>query len=193
MISDRQTPPQQPYGTAYEQMLEKVRYEGAYPTRERADEAVRLVLAGLGRQLTGDERVDLVGCLPPEAAHVLAEQIPDPQPLTGWSFVEDLAARTGAPGHHPLGHWLRLLWRRRLRALSRPVAVALRRACVNTPPPAAQDVPAPGVQPRGAGCTNLAHSPSTRWRRRPEPGEAKRRICGCGPAPDAGCRCGVRR
>ncbi|GAA0895912.1 MULTISPECIES: DUF2267 domain-containing protein [Streptomyces violaceusniger group] len=96
MISDRQAPPQQPYGTAYEQMLERVRYEGAYPTRERADEAVRLVLAGLGRQLTGDERVDLVGCLPLEAAHVLAEQIPDPQPLTGWSFVEDLAARTGA-------------------------------------------------------------------------------------------------
>ncbi|MGW5449803.1 DUF2267 domain-containing protein [Streptomyces asiaticus] len=96
MISDRQAPPQRPYRTAYERMLEKVRYEGAYPTRERADEAVRLVLAGLGRQLTGDERVDLVGCLPLEAAHVLAEQIPDPQPRTGWSFVEDLAARTGA-------------------------------------------------------------------------------------------------
>ncbi len=41
-----------PYGTAYEQMLERVRSEGAYPTRERADEAVHLVLAGLGRQLT---------------------------------------------------------------------------------------------------------------------------------------------
>lgn len=60
MISDRHAPPRQPYGTAYEQMLERVRYEGAYPTRERADEAVRLVLAGLGRQLTGEERVDLV-------------------------------------------------------------------------------------------------------------------------------------
>ncbi|MFD7291550.1 DUF2267 domain-containing protein [Streptomyces sp. NPDC059863] len=87
---------QQPYSTAYEQMLEKVRYEGAYPTREGADEAVRLVLAGLGRQLTGDERVDLAACLPLEAARVLTAQIPDTQPLTGWAFVKDLATRTGA-------------------------------------------------------------------------------------------------
>ncbi|MEU7075192.1 DUF2267 domain-containing protein [Streptomyces narbonensis] len=96
MISDRHAPTRQSYGTAYDQMLEKVRYEGAYPTRERAEEAVRLVLAGLGRQLTGDERVDLAGCLPLEAARVLTAQIPDPQPLTGWAFVKDLAARTGA-------------------------------------------------------------------------------------------------
>jgi uncharacterized protein (DUF2267 family) len=80
----------------YEQMLEKVRYEGAYPTRERAEEAVRLVLAGLGRQLTGDERVDLAARLPLEAARVLTAQIPDTQPLTGWAFVKDLATRTGA-------------------------------------------------------------------------------------------------
>lgn len=98
MISDVRVPleHQPPYGTAYEQMLEKVRYEGAYPTRERADDAVRLVLAGLGRQLTGDERVDLAARLPMEAARVLTAQIPDPQPLTGWAFVKDLAARTGA-------------------------------------------------------------------------------------------------
>ncbi|MFD5625220.1 DUF2267 domain-containing protein [Streptomyces sp. NPDC127072] len=96
MISDRHAPSQQPYGTAYAQMLEKVRHEGGYPTLERADEAVRLVLAGLGRQLTGDERVDLARCLPWEAARVLTAQIPDPQPQTGWSFVKDLAARTGA-------------------------------------------------------------------------------------------------
>ncbi|MFE3169418.1 DUF2267 domain-containing protein [Streptomyces sp. NPDC059224] len=96
MISDRIAPTQQPYGTAYEQMLEKVRYEGAYPTRERADEAVRLVLAGLGRQVTGEERVDLAACLPLEAARTLTGQIPDIQPLTGSAFVKDLAARTGA-------------------------------------------------------------------------------------------------
>ncbi|MFD0140878.1 MULTISPECIES: DUF2267 domain-containing protein [unclassified Streptomyces] len=98
MITDVRVPleQQQPYSTAYEQMLEKVRYEGAYPTRERADEAVRLVLSGLGRQLTGDERVDLAACLPLEAARVLTAQIPDPQPLTGWTFVKDLAARSGA-------------------------------------------------------------------------------------------------
>lgn len=98
MISDVRVPFEHrlPYGAAYEQMLEKVRYEGAYPTRERADEAVRLVLSGLGRQLTGDERVDLAACLPLEAARVLTAQIPDPQPLTGWKFVKDLAARSGA-------------------------------------------------------------------------------------------------
>ena len=94
MISERPAPSQQPYGTAYERMLEKVRYEGAYPTREKADKAVRLVLAGLGRQLTGDERVDLAACLPVEAARVLTARIPDTQPLTGWAFVKDLAART---------------------------------------------------------------------------------------------------
>lgn len=98
MFTDVRVPleQQQSYSTAYEQMLEKVRYEGAYPTRERADEAVHLVLAGLGRRLTGDERVDLAACLPLEAARALTAQIPDPRPLTGWAFVKDLAARSGA-------------------------------------------------------------------------------------------------
>ncbi|ARZ65814.1 hypothetical protein SMD11_0148 [Streptomyces albireticuli] len=97
MISDRLAPHQpHPFGAAYEQMLEKVRYEGAYPTREKADEVVRLVLSGLGRQLTGDERVDLAARLPFEAARVLTTQVPDTQPLTGWAFVKDLAARSGA-------------------------------------------------------------------------------------------------
>ncbi|MFJ9752342.1 DUF2267 domain-containing protein [Streptomyces chartreusis] len=96
-MSDRRAPLQHPPVMTYEQMLEKVRYEGAYPTRERAEEAVHLVLAGLGRQLTGDERVELAGRLPVEAARILTAQIPDLQPLTGWGFVQDLAARTGAP------------------------------------------------------------------------------------------------
>ncbi|MGW7244020.1 DUF2267 domain-containing protein [Streptomyces sp. NPDC054804] len=77
-------------------MLEKVRYEGAYPTRERADEAIRLVVAGLGRQLTGDERVELAARLPFEAACLLTAQIPEARPLTGWAFVKDLAARAEA-------------------------------------------------------------------------------------------------
>ena len=95
-MSERRAPFQQSHGTAYEQMLEKVRYEGAYPTREKAEEAVRLVLAGLGRQLTGDVRAELAARLPFEAARILTTQIPDSQPLTGWAFVKDLAARTGA-------------------------------------------------------------------------------------------------
>ncbi|MFC9292771.1 DUF2267 domain-containing protein [Streptomyces sp. NPDC057011] len=79
----------------FEQMLERVRYEGAHPTRERAEEAVRTVLAALGRQLVGDERVDLAHCLPVEAALALTAQIPDTDPLTGWGFIKDLADRTG--------------------------------------------------------------------------------------------------
>ncbi|MEU9182697.1 DUF2267 domain-containing protein [Streptomyces sp. NPDC048550] len=79
----------------FEQMLDRVRYEGAYPTRERAAEAVHHVLAALGRRLVGDERFDLARCLPTEAALTLTAQIPDTEPLTGWGFVKDLAARTG--------------------------------------------------------------------------------------------------
>ncbi|MFI9078198.1 DUF2267 domain-containing protein [Streptomyces sioyaensis] len=80
----------------FHQMLERIRYEGTYPTRERAAEAVRLVLAGLGRQLTGDERVELAARLPVEAALLFTAQIPDTEPRTGWGFVKDLATRTGA-------------------------------------------------------------------------------------------------
>lgn len=96
MFPDPRDPLQPVPAMSYEQMLEKVRYEGAYPTRERAEEAIRLVVAGLGRQLTGDERVELAARLPIEAARLLAAQIPDTQPLTGWAFVKDLAARAEA-------------------------------------------------------------------------------------------------
>ncbi|MER6473139.1 DUF2267 domain-containing protein [Streptomyces collinus] len=97
MISDQRAPLQQLPVMTYEQMVEKVRYEGAYPTRERAEGAVRMVLAGLGRQVTGDERVDLAARLPLEAARIFTGQIPDTEPLTGWAFVKDLATRAGAP------------------------------------------------------------------------------------------------
>ncbi|MEU0398511.1 DUF2267 domain-containing protein [Streptomyces sp. NPDC006208] len=89
-------PASAPTGISFHQMLERIRYEGAYPTRERAEDVTRAVLGALGRQLTGDERVDLAGCLPAEAALVFTGQIPDTQPLTGWGFVKDLAIRTGA-------------------------------------------------------------------------------------------------
>ncbi|MFG2557087.1 DUF2267 domain-containing protein [Streptomyces sp. NPDC048581] len=79
----------------FEQMLERVRYEGAYPTRAQAEEAVHAVLAALGRQLTGDERVTLAARLPHEAALTFTSQIPATEPLTGWGFVQDLASRTG--------------------------------------------------------------------------------------------------
>ncbi|MDX3540802.1 DUF2267 domain-containing protein [Streptomyces sp. MB09-01] len=84
------------HAMTFDQMLERVRHEGAYPTRERAAEAVHHILAALGRQLTGDERADLAQSLPVEAALTLTAQIPDTERLTGWDFVKDLAARTGA-------------------------------------------------------------------------------------------------
>ncbi|MFE3282353.1 DUF2267 domain-containing protein [Streptomyces sp. NPDC059233] len=92
---DQPRPHQAQPAMTFEQMLERVRYEGAYPTRERAEDAVRTVLAALGRQLVGDERVDLAQALPVEAALALTAQIPATEQLTGWSFVKDLAARTG--------------------------------------------------------------------------------------------------
>ncbi|MDJ0382440.1 DUF2267 domain-containing protein [Streptomyces sp. G-G2] len=95
MYDQPRTNPSQTVMT-FDQMLERVRYEGAYPTRERAAEAVHNVLSALGRQLTGDERVDLAHCLPVEAALPLTAQIPATEQLTGWGFIKDLAARTGA-------------------------------------------------------------------------------------------------
>ncbi|MDX2646234.1 DUF2267 domain-containing protein [Streptomyces sp. PA03-1a] len=79
----------------FDAMVEHVRYEGAYPTRERAEQAVRDVLAGLGRQLIGEERVALAARLPVEAALELTAQLPRTEPLTGFDFVSDLATRTG--------------------------------------------------------------------------------------------------
>lgn len=77
-------------------MLERVRCEGAYATRVRAEEAVRPVLGGLGRQLTGGERAGLAACLPFEAALTLTAQLPDTRPVTGRGFVRDLADRSSA-------------------------------------------------------------------------------------------------
>jgi uncharacterized protein (DUF2267 family) len=76
---------------AFDQLLEKVRYEGVYPTRRQAKDVVRRVLEALGRQLTGDERMELAARLPQEAATFLTAQIPTGRPLTGWGFVKDLA------------------------------------------------------------------------------------------------------
>ncbi|WP_030419327.1 DUF2267 domain-containing protein [Streptomyces sp. SCSIO 75703] len=82
--------------TSYARMLEQVRYQGAYPTRERAEEVVRAVLTALGRRLAGEVRADLAACLPAQAARVLTAPAPAPGAApTGWGFVRDLAARTG--------------------------------------------------------------------------------------------------
>ncbi|WP_431953715.1 DUF2267 domain-containing protein [Actinacidiphila sp. bgisy167] len=85
--------------TTFDALVERVRHEGAYATHERAEQAVREVLAGLGRQLTGDERVALAARLPIEAALEFTAQVPRTEPLTGSAFVSELAVRTGStPG-----------------------------------------------------------------------------------------------
>ncbi|WP_330176959.1 DUF2267 domain-containing protein [Streptomyces sp. NBC_01498] len=94
MSAQVQTPPQAPVMT-YDQLLERVRYDGAYPTRDRAERTVRIVLAALGRQLTGDERSELAAYLPAEAARIMTDANPGAERLTGWGFVKDLATRTG--------------------------------------------------------------------------------------------------
>ncbi|MEU9384172.1 DUF2267 domain-containing protein [Streptomyces sp. NPDC048279] len=132
-------------------MVEKVRYEGAHPTRERAEEAIPLVVAGLGRQLTGDEHAEHAARLPskPHAPSPLGS--PTPKPLTGRAFVKDLAARRRSPpGHHPLGHRSRLRRRRRPwpAPTSSPASCASSlpgsRCCsaaTNSPPPPERTVP----------------------------------------------------
>ncbi|MEU9645601.1 DUF2267 domain-containing protein [Streptomyces sp. NPDC048188] len=80
---------------SFAEMLEQVRYHGAYSTRERAEDVVSAVLAALGRRVTGEERVELAARLPREAARIFAAQVPETDPMTGWAFVRDLATRTG--------------------------------------------------------------------------------------------------
>ncbi|MEU0157449.1 DUF2267 domain-containing protein [Streptomyces sp. NPDC006261] len=84
-----------PKAMTFDRLLEKIRYEGAYPTRERAEEALRAVLGGLGAQLTGEERVAFAAALPREAAGVFAAQVPGIHPSPAARFVDDLAVRTG--------------------------------------------------------------------------------------------------
>jgi hypothetical protein len=74
----QQEPCRSAVGMTFEQMLERVRYEGAYPTRAQAEVSVRAVLAALGRQLTGDERVELAARLAHEVAVTLTSEIPAP-------------------------------------------------------------------------------------------------------------------
>ncbi|MEV0142280.1 MULTISPECIES: DUF2267 domain-containing protein [Streptomyces] len=84
-----------PMDTTFGLLLEKIRYEGAYPTRERAEESLCAVLGALGRQITGDERVALATALPEEAARVFTAEVPAVKQLAGAAFVAELAERTG--------------------------------------------------------------------------------------------------
>ncbi|MBB5939719.1 DUF2267 domain-containing protein [Streptomyces zagrosensis] len=79
----------------FDELIKAVQEDGCYATAAEADEVTRTVLAALGRQLVGDERVVLARLLPAEAAHEFAAQIPATRRLTGGEFVDELAARTG--------------------------------------------------------------------------------------------------
>ncbi|MFJ1969289.1 DUF2267 domain-containing protein [Streptomyces sp. NPDC087903] len=91
----QQEPCRSTVGMTFEEMVETVRYEGAYRTRAQAEKSLRAVLVALGRQLTGDERKELAARLPHEVAGTFVSAIPATEPLTGWAFVKDLASRTG--------------------------------------------------------------------------------------------------
>lgn len=87
----------------YDQMLERVRYEGMYPTRERAEATVRTVLTVLGQQLTGQERLDLVTRLPVEAGRALAAEAACGEAVAARDLVSRIAARNG--GTNATARW----------------------------------------------------------------------------------------
>ncbi|MFF0450616.1 DUF2267 domain-containing protein [Streptomyces sp. NPDC004609] len=76
------------------QFIETVRYEGRYPTRERAAVVTRTVLAALGQQLSGGDRTDLAAALPPVAASHLTARTGADRPLGGGELVADIAHHT---------------------------------------------------------------------------------------------------
>ncbi|MFJ4877086.1 DUF2267 domain-containing protein [Streptomyces sp. NPDC088745] len=87
------------HGADFREFVARVRADGLYRSAAHAEDVTRMVLACLGAQLTGDERVELAARLPREAAEALVSRAPGPRPLTGFGFVQDLAARRGTgPG-----------------------------------------------------------------------------------------------
>ncbi|MFF7865970.1 DUF2267 domain-containing protein [Streptomyces qaidamensis] len=93
----RVTPSRTPHTTddhGWPQLIEAVRETGLYPTRTKAEQVTRTVLAALGTHVTGDERVDLARALPGEAARLIAAQIPATHRLTAARFVDEVASRT---------------------------------------------------------------------------------------------------
>ncbi|WP_343244973.1 DUF2267 domain-containing protein [Streptomyces sp. SID14478] len=82
---------------AYTNLLEQIRYQGAYATLEQAERVAVTVLAALGEQLTGAERAEVGRQLPTEAARCLAQAAPSGTSVTAHAFVKNLAASTDAP------------------------------------------------------------------------------------------------
>ncbi|KUN36624.1 hypothetical protein AQJ30_20530 [Streptomyces longwoodensis] len=78
---------------AWTRLLDEVRKAGQYTTTAEAERVTRIVLSALGGHVVGDERVALARALPPEAARVVASQIPVTRPQTAAEFVDGVAAR----------------------------------------------------------------------------------------------------
>ncbi|MFJ2745657.1 DUF2267 domain-containing protein [Streptomyces sp. NPDC087440] len=78
----------------------RVQAEGLYPSPGHAERVTLAVLAGLGAQIGGDEYGELAALLPREAAAAFSSRPPAPRPVTGYGFVQELAARRGT-GHGP--------------------------------------------------------------------------------------------
>ncbi len=77
----------------WSELIEAVRESGQYPTAVQAERVTRTVLGALGGHVVGDERVELAGQLPAEAAKVIADQVPVTRQLTAAEFVESVARR----------------------------------------------------------------------------------------------------
>ncbi|WP_347400474.1 DUF2267 domain-containing protein [Streptomyces sp. BK239] len=82
------TPPQPRFTWA--DLLEAVREAGRYPTTAEAEHITRVVIAALGSQITGDERVALAHALPRSAAALIASEPPARHPSPAAEFVESL-------------------------------------------------------------------------------------------------------
>ncbi|NWF25528.1 DUF2267 domain-containing protein [Streptomyces sp. PKU-EA00015] len=77
----------------WQQLVQQVRYSGRYATGAEAERVLRAVLTVLGGHVSSDERCELAGLLPEEAAAVISRQIPLTQPLSAPGFVDAVAAR----------------------------------------------------------------------------------------------------
>ncbi|WP_175410223.1 DUF2267 domain-containing protein [Streptomyces sp. TRM64462] len=88
----------------WDELVERVRTAGRYDTPAEAERVLRAVLTVLGGHVIGDERIDLVHLLPPQAGALLAAQIPVTEPVTGPEFVETVA-RDLAPLTVPEARW----------------------------------------------------------------------------------------
>ncbi|MGW5114224.1 DUF2267 domain-containing protein [Streptomyces noursei] len=94
-MTDHRTSQRDDVAMTFPTLVEKVRRDGGYATTDGARDVTLTVLAALGRQLTGDERVALAGTLPFEAAVAFAGEVPATRQLAGGEFIGELADRTG--------------------------------------------------------------------------------------------------